>query len=81
MFNLGEMWILALNPTILRHNDARLRYCANQIYPEAGNGELFVLCYFGGLSMRGFEVIKGSLWCPPPFPRSQEEKNALSTYG
>ena len=37
-----------------------------KIYPEVGNGELFVLCYFGGRSMRGFEVIKGS-----PFPRSQ----------
>jgi len=30
MFNLGEMWVLAINPTILRHNDASLRYCANQ---------------------------------------------------
>ena len=45
-----------------------------KIYPEAGNGELFVLCYFGGLSMRGFEVIKGSLWCPPPSPGRRKKK-------
>lgn len=32
-----------------------------KIYPEVGNGELFVLCYFGGRRMRGFEVVKGSL--------------------
>ena len=52
-----------------------------KIYPEAGNGELFVLCYFGGLSMRGFEVIKGSLWCPPPLPPVAGRKKCAVNLG
>ena len=52
-----------------------------KIYPEVGNGELFALCYFGGRSMRGFEVVKGSLWRPPTPPGRRKQKNALSNWG
>ena len=86
MFNLGEMWILAINPTILRHNDARLRYCANQNIP--GSWKWRVICsvlfwrpYFGGRSMRVFEFIKGSLWRPPPPPCRRKQKNILYFVG
>ena len=56
MFNLGEMWILALNPTILRHNDARYTLLCQSKYTRKLEMASYLFCVI--LVALAWEVLK-----------------------
>ena len=65
MSTLSEIWVLPINLTIWRHNDARLRHCVNQVMPEVGNDEYIIVHNFSIGGLRGPPVTgsnKSPFW-------------------